>query len=198
MFYQDPPCSYVHCSSCNLIFTTPDSHLTPQQERTRYEMHDNTESNTGYVKFLETVAETAISVTPPDGSILDFGCGKNAVLEKTLIKLGWQCDSWDPLFNYRIDFSDKHYDTIILCEVVEHLRELQTEMNLVKELLKPHTNVIIRTQLYNSLESFPQWWYRQDSTHINFFSNSTLSFLATVLGRNCTGTDYKDIFIFNR
>jgi hypothetical protein len=160
-------------------------------------MHDNTESNTGYVKYLESVANIADSVTPSDGLILDFGCGKNAVLVKTLRRLGRLCDCWDPLFNYRIDFTDKHYDTIILCEVIEHLRELQTEIHLVRRLLNPHAYIIIRTQLYSSLDSFPRWWYRQDSTHINFFSNTTMSFLATVLGMHCTNTDYNDIFIFN-
>jgi hypothetical protein len=196
MFFHDPPRSYVHCETCDLIFTTPDSHLSPQQELTRYEMHDNSESNAGYVNFLDTVAQTAISCTPQGGSMLDFGCGKNAVLGKILYKQGIRCDSYDPLFNYQIDFSQKRYDTIILCEVIEHLRDLHEEVELVKRLLKSNTHIIIRTQPYSSFESFPHWWYRQDSTHINFFACTTLSFLASLLNRVCIHTIYKDIFIF--
>jgi hypothetical protein len=158
-------------------------------------MHDNSESNSGYVRFLNAVAETAISYTPENGSILDFGCGKNAVLAGILSKKGVQSDSYDPLFGYYIDFSEKKYDTIILCEVIEHIRNLHDEISLIQKLLKLDSNVIIRTQQHPSLELFPQWWYRQDSTHINFFSDRALEYLAALINRACVHTQYKDIFV---
>jgi 2-polyprenyl-3-methyl-5-hydroxy-6-metoxy-1,4-benzoquinol methylase len=158
-------------------------------------MHDNSESNSGYVRFLNAVAETAISYTPENGSILDFGCGKNAVLAGILSKKGVRCDSYDPLFNYSIDFSDKHYDTIILCEVIEHIRNLHEDLSLIQKLTKQDSKVIIRTQRYPSLESFPQWWYRQDSTHLNFFSDKALEYIAALMNRVCVETLYKDIVV---
>jgi 2-polyprenyl-3-methyl-5-hydroxy-6-metoxy-1,4-benzoquinol methylase len=160
-------------------------------------MHDNSATNDGYVRFLETIAEVVIANTPAEGSVLDFGCGKNAVLE-TIIKRqsSLNCDSYDPNFNRFLSSSETIYDTIVLCEVIEHIRDLQEELDLIELLLKkPDGRVIIRTQKYQSLETFPTWWYRQDSTHVNFFNDRSLSIFASQLSRKCIHTPYKDIVI---
>ncbi|HEX2957755.1 MAG TPA: methyltransferase domain-containing protein [Chitinispirillaceae bacterium] len=196
LFFSDPPRTYLHCSSCNLIFTSDDSYVTRAQEQARYAMHDNSESNHGYVRFLEVVAEMAIACTPSGGSVLDFGCGKNAVLE-TIIqrKCSLQCDSYDPLFDQNIIIPEKEYDTIVMCEVIEHLRNLHEELELLGKLLKINGILIVRTQKYKSLQMFPSWWYRQDSTHINFFNDASLSFVASLLNRISVPTSYNDIVI---
>jgi cyclopropane fatty-acyl-phospholipid synthase-like methyltransferase len=142
------------------------------------------------------MAEMVLTITPAEGSVLDFGCGKNAVLEGIIKKQSClNCDSYDPQFNQIIDFSIKKYDTIVLCEVIEHLRNLQEELALIKNLMTSGGKVIIRTQKYSTLESFPTWWYRQDNTHINFFNDTTLSFAGSLLNRKCIQTPFKDIAI---
>lgn len=195
-FFSDPPRTYFHCTDCGLIFTSEDSYLTPSQEKDRYEMHDNTVSNGGYVGFLQKVAEVVINSTPPEGLVLDFGCGKNAVLETILKKQSsLTCESYDPLFDRGIDFTGKKYDTIVLCEVIEHLRNLPEELELIRTLLTSDGKVIIRTQKYTSRESFATWWYRQDSTHINFFNDSSLLCAGSLLKRKKKQTIGKDIVI---
>lgn len=195
-FFSDPPRTYIHCKSCDLIFTTENSYLSPAQEKERYEMHDNSEANDGYVRFLQIVAEMVIATTPAAGSVLDFGCGKNAVLEGIIKRqCSLKCDSYDPQFNRIIDFSGKKYDTIVVCEVIEHLRNLQEELVLINKLVKTGGKMIIRTQKYGSMEVFPAWWYRQDTTHINFFNDTTLSFVASLVKRKCVQTTSKDIVI---
>ncbi len=160
-------------------------------------MHDNTVNNYGYVRFLGAVAKMVIEITQPQGSVLDFGCGKNAVLETIITRQcsNLQCDSYDPSFERFINFSEKKYDTIVLCEVIEHVRNLLAELELIRSLLKTGGKVIIRTQKYNSLEAFPTWWYRQDSTHVNFFNDSSLLFVASLLERKCFPNAYNDIMI---
>jgi len=197
IFFSDPPRTYLHCKNCELIFTTADSYLTLAQERERYEMHDNTVTNNGYVRFLDTVAKMVIECTPPEGSVLDFGSGKNAVLETIISRQcnEVQCESYDPQFDRLINFSEKKYDTIVLCEVIEHIRDLQGELECISSILKANGKVIIRTQKYSSLEKFANWWYRQDTTHINFFNDLSLSFAASLLKRRCFPTACEDIVI---
>jgi 2-polyprenyl-3-methyl-5-hydroxy-6-metoxy-1,4-benzoquinol methylase len=160
-------------------------------------MHDNSETNVGYIRFLQVIADVVIINTPAEGSVLDFGCGKNAILELILgQQSSLKCESYDPQFNRTIDFSEKKYDTIVLCEVIEHLRNLQEELVLIKKLVKTGGKVIIRTQKYGAQEKFAAWWYRQDSTHINFLNDTTLSFVASLLNRECVQTPCNDIVIF--
>jgi SAM-dependent methyltransferase len=197
------------CGDCALVFVPPEYWLLVEDERARYDLHDNSLTNDGYVKFLSQVVDVVMSVV--DGviagncvkagartKVLDFGCGKEAVACRLLKDRGIDCYGYDPLYGRLLPESvskSGQYDIIILCEVIEHLRDVRGELALIGGLLREGGIIILRTQLYESLSSFPSWWYAQDLTHINFFSERSLSVVAGMVGKRLEKTEFPDIFL---
>jgi hypothetical protein len=133
-----------------------------------------------------------------DKSILDFGSGKNAVLSGILKKNGFNCTSYDPLYGLNIIPPNNVFDILIACEVVEHLRDLRSELLMMRKLVSEKSKIIIRTQTYPSPEKFLKWWYIQDLTHINFFSLKSINFAGQILGCDIEQTAELDIFVLKR
>jgi SAM-dependent methyltransferase len=198
LFARNKKREFLRCSRCELVFVPEQFYLTTEQERTRYDLHDNSIDNKGYIEFLEKIVSVIADRFPVDCTILDFGSGANAVLGKILDKKGYSCDSYDPLFNIQRSSDFVLYDIIVICEVIEHLRFLQNDLEFIKKHLKPDGTIIIRTQLYPDAKKFLNWWYIQDLTHINFFSPVTIAFVASQLNRAVVLTREKDIFILEK
>lgn len=184
---------FFKCENCTFIFVPSEYHISIEEELKRYELHNNTEENKGYLNFLEKVVNITNQYITPDSKILDFGCGKNAILCKILRKKGVNITPFDPLYNFPLT-SDK-YDIIILCEVIEHCRNLLETIKIISSHLKENGIVIIRTRTYPLDRNICNWWYSEDITHINFFSIQALKYVATLLQRNLINTDISDIFV---
>ncbi len=186
---------FYRCANCELLFVPSEYHLPVAEERSRYDLHDNTLENDGYVSFLSQVADLAERLVRPDGKLLDFGCGKNAVLAEILHSRGVRCDVYDPLYEFPSLEEKRTYEGIILCEVIEHCRDLRATIGLIDLLIADHGLIIIRTQCYEQNVDLQRWWYAQDSTHINLFSRRALDEVATQLHRSLEVTTLPDIFL---
>ena len=182
------------CNACDLVFVPPEYHLSFEQEKRRYDLHDNTENNQGYVRFLSQVADVAESIYPKGGRFLDFGCGKEAVLRTLLERRNRICDCFDPLYEHTIDIKNR-YDIIILCEVIEHCRNMLETLHSIRRLMLEEGAVIVRTQCRPDSGDLMQWWYVQDPAHVCFFSARSLSFAAKVMNLTLGTTQHKDIFV---
>jgi 2-polyprenyl-3-methyl-5-hydroxy-6-metoxy-1,4-benzoquinol methylase len=167
--------------------------LSADDERKRYGLHDNSLSNGGYLKFLSQVVDVLTQISRPGTSVLDFGCGENAVLCQLLDDLGIDCRAYDPLYGRLL--AGSNFDIIVLCEVIEHIREVGAELELIRGLLRDSGAIVLRTQIYDNPASFPGWWYAQDPTHINFFNPRSLQRLSATLGARLSPTAHPDIFI---
>lgn len=189
---------FIKCKSCGLIFVPAQDYLSIDDERARYDLHDNTSQNAGYVEYLAKCAAIVKQVVKPGSRVLDFGAGKNAVLTQMLAEEGYRCDAYDPLYSADTLTGNNKYDCIVICEVIEHLRDINADMELVKMSCAENAVIIIRTQLYVSDEKFTKWWYMQDLTHINFFSKRTIETLAERLDCKAEHTDVNDIFILKK
>ena len=73
---------------------------------------------------------------------------------------------------------DKQYDFITASEVVEHLKQPMIELNRLMGLLKSNGVLAIMTQILSPQIDFDQWYYKNDPSHISFFSEKPLKFLA--------------------
>ena len=186
---------FFHCRRCDLLFVPPDYHLSVQDERTRYALHDNTVENGGYVRFLSEVADVVQRQVVPGARLLDFGCGKHAVLAGMLRSRGMACDAWDPLYPYPALPETPTYGGIVLCEVIEHCRDLPGTIRRIGELRTPKAVVILRTQCPPGAVDLHKWWYAQDCTHIHLFSIRALEAVAARLGRALVPTALPDIFL---
>lgn len=183
-FFSDERRSYYYCHQvCGLIFVPAEGHVTVEEEKKRYNLHKNSPTHEGYLRFLNELVSVVVGQTPVSGRILDYGSGPDAVLTGLLRKRGYDCTAYDPLYAIGTDALSKKYDAVILCEVVEHFRDMKEEIANINKVLTADAVVMIRTQLYPSVEDFGGWWYKNDITHINFFGSSTINTLAHMLGR---------------
>lgn len=188
---------FCYCDRCGLVFVPEQYWVSVEEEKNRYEKHNNTPENKGYIKFLEQVVDVVCNVKNPSFSprVLDFGSGESAVLTTLLMEKGFDCIAYDPLFSINIDTDSSSYDIIILCEVIEHLRDIEAEMERIKNLLDGNGVLIIRTRLYPSVEKIENWWYAQDKTHINFFDSRTIGEVARRINRPNVLAIAEDIFV---
>jgi SAM-dependent methyltransferase len=187
----------VHCPSCGLVFV-PEAHwLTVDDEKARYARHDNTAANEGYRRFLGEVADVVCELAGPGARVLDFGSGENAVLAALLRERGRDCVAYDPLYELGAGVLQGTYDTIVVCEVIEHLRDLRGELASIASCLRPGGGVVVRTQCYPSVAELPTWWYARDPTHIGFFASRTLEVAAKLCGLGCRRTKLPDIVVWS-
>jgi SAM-dependent methyltransferase len=178
------------------VFVPEAQWVSVAEERRRYAHHDNTAANAGYVRFLGEVAEVVCGLTASDASVLDFGSGENRVLTEMLGGRGRRCRAYDPLYGLGDDALLDRYDAIVLCEVIEHLRDLRGELARLGGCLRPGGHVVVRTQCYPSLAEIPSWWYARDITHLNFFAPRTLERAAGLLGLQGQSTNLRDVVVW--
>jgi SAM-dependent methyltransferase len=160
------------------VFVPETQWLSIAAEHARYAHHDNSPSNQGYLRFLGEVAVVVCGLVGSDARILDFGSGEQAVLSGLLQARGLPCTAYDPLYGLGNGALDDQYDVIVLCEVIEHLRDLRAELLRLAGCLRPGGHLVVRTQCYPSLAELSSWWYARDPTHINFFCPNTLQLAA--------------------
>jgi 2-polyprenyl-3-methyl-5-hydroxy-6-metoxy-1,4-benzoquinol methylase len=178
------------------VFVPRQYHLSTDQEQQRYDLHDNTESNAGYVRFLEQVADVVENACPPPGSLLDFGCGREAVLARLLRRRGRQCDAYDQYYGYVPSWHERRYDMVILCEVIEHCRDVRRTILDIRSMLGRNGAVTMRTRTLPATIPLERWWYAHDLTHVNFFSQGALAIVADLLQLRLEKTPAEDIFLF--
>jgi hypothetical protein len=185
------------CPDCGLVFVPEADWLPVAAERARYAHHDNTAANAGYVRFLGEVADVVCGLVGPGARILDFGSGEHAVLAGLLAQRGRACAAYDPLYGIGADALSARYDAIVLCEVIEHLRDLRGEIERIGACRAPGSVVVVRTRCYPSLAELPTWWYARDGTHIHFFAPRTLACAARLCGLACRSTPSPDVFVWS-
>lgn len=155
----------------------PQFYLSPAEERARYELHQNSSQDAGFLKFLEPFVDFVQSSVPAGGKLLDFGSGPEKVLSGLLVQRGFQVVGYDPYFENEAQNLMHSFDGIFLHEVIEHLKDPLAELSLLQMKLKPKASILIRTSLHQGEDHFKTWYYPKDSTHIGFFSRKTEKFL---------------------
>jgi len=109
---------------------------------------------------------------------LDFGCGPAPALANKLSQLGHDVNVYDIYYAPNNEVLTKQYDFITCTEVIEHLASPTTQFELLIKMLKPDGILGIMTKLVLNKERFANWHYKNDPTHISFFSRKTFEYLA--------------------
>ena len=170
---------YYFCSNCKAIFIERKRIVEAETEKKRYEGHDNTHQNEGYVKMLELFLEKSVfPFIANTDNVLEFGCGPGPVLASLLEREDYQVDKYDPYFYPEKVFENKKYDLITSTEVFEHFSDPRQEMELLTSHLKDGGYLAIMTSFHPGLEEFADWWYKWDPTHIVFYNLNTFQKLA--------------------
>lgn len=128
-----------------------------------------------------------------NGTFLDIGCGNGSRLLK-MKRLGWDVTGVElnlkgyqeckknnlNVFNDTLEnlkFKKNSFDVIYISHVIEHVANPNEILRIVKNILKPNGQLLIKTPNRNSLgrKIFKKYWYHNDiPRHLFLFSKKSL------------------------
>lgn len=176
-FYKDKNRTYFQCTTCDLVFVLRDDLPNSEAEKLRYDKHENNPNDRGYTTFLQRLIEPLKAQLKPNDRGLDFGCGSTPVLAQILINEGFRMEIYDPFYQPQQEPLDQQYNFITATEVVEHLHNAHKEFNQLYKLLKSKGVLAIMTQLRTPDTNFENWYYKNDFTHVCFYSLKTINWI---------------------
>ena len=177
-FAVDRKRSFLRCDVCRLVFVPPFFFLAPGDERRRYDLHRNRPDNDGYRSFLRRLLPPLVRALPLGARGLDFGSGPEPLLVRMLEEAGYRMSLFDPFYAPDTSALAAAYDFITATEVLEHLRDPGKELERLWSRVRPGGVLAVMTRLYGDREAFCSWYYKNDLTHVCFFSPATLTWLA--------------------
>ncbi|MCB0413701.1 MAG: methyltransferase domain-containing protein [Bdellovibrionales bacterium] len=181
LFGQNLIREYFSCNCCDLVFLHPEHRLSYRDEKLRYLEHENAVSDLKYMNYLKQlwdfVEESLGEVFSPG---LDYGCGPAKGYER-LLEGRCQIDSFDPYFYPHTIMKADSYQFILCSEAAEHFYSPFEQFQEMQKLLRPKGFLGLRTELRNPSIDFEKWYYRLDPTHVVFYSEKTLLWLAQEL-----------------
>jgi SAM-dependent methyltransferase len=177
-FHRDKRRSYWRCDVCKLTFVPKAYFLSEVDEKAEYDLHLNSPDDQGYRKFLNRLALPMQELLPPQSHGLDFGSGPGPTLSVMFEEAGYKMTIYDKFYADIPERLEQHYDFITATEVVEHLQTPKTSLEQLWQCLKPDGYLGIMTKLARDREAFANWHYKNDLTHVTFFSRETFIWLA--------------------
>lgn len=181
-YHEDRRRPYLCCSTCNLVFVPPANYLDRAAERAEYDLHKNRVDDSGYRVFLSRLAQPMVARLAPGASGLDFGCGPAPALACMLREAGFTVALYDSFYFPDGAALSGSYDFICATEVVEHLHHPGAELDRLWVLLEPGGCLGIMTKLVRDRAAFATWHYKNDPTHVCFFSSQTWQWWAQEQG----------------
>ena len=180
-FYKEKFREYLRCLSCDFIFVPKMYHLSDAEEKSRYDTHNNDPNDHRYRHFLSQLLVPLLERIQQKSNGLDFGSGPGPTLSLMLEECGHSVDLYDKFYANDISVFEKKYDFITATEVVEHLSEPMAEISRLIEMLNNQGHLAVMTQILTPQIDFSSWYYKNDPSHIGFFTKKSLSFLASYL-----------------
>ena len=180
-FYKDKFREYLCCASCDFVFVPKAYHLSKTEEKLRYDTHNNNPYDDRYRGFLSQLLKPLLERIPEKSSGLDFGSGPGPTLSLMLEEYGHTMELYDKFYADNDSVFDKKYDFITATEVLEHLSEPMEEISRLSGILSNQGYLAVMTQILTSQIDFSSWYYKNDPSHIGFFTKKSLNFLASYL-----------------
>ena len=178
LYYTDDIRQYHACSACEFVFVLSNFRLNEVEEKARYDLHNNDPNDADYRRFLSQVADPLCQRLPKRAEGLDFGCGPGPTLSVMLEERGYKVDLFDKFYAQDRAVFSRKYDFITATEVLEHLSQPAFELNRLYNMLNPGGVLGVMTEMLPDNTHFADWYYKNDPTHIVFFSQKTFQYLA--------------------
>lgn len=202
--YVDGTRRFLRCGGmegCGIVFVHPECYLTPQKQSERYLLHRNilepADAKGGYRSFLAKFADTVLdymrntSTEHKLSSIFDYGSGPEPALMQLLTEYklsGRLADTteirgWDPFFAPTTPFFKNGADLVLCLEVAEHFENPTEGFAGLARASRLGGIVALQTMIVpQNYTDFKNWWYKEDSTHVNFYSKNALELCAKNAG----------------
>ncbi len=177
-FHTDRLRDYYRCTCCHLIHVPSTHFLSPLKEKCEYDKHQNSPQDDNYRKFLNRLFTPLKSRIKPNSYGLDFGSGPGPTLSLMFEEAGHRMSIYDPIYAPQKTILTSRYDFITASEVVEHLHDPESELMHIWSILKPGGWLGIMTKLAQNQIAFSKWHYKNDLTHVCFFSTQTMEWLS--------------------
>ena len=176
-YYQDKR-RYFQCQICQLVSVAPEYFLAPEEEKAEYDLHQNDPDDPGYRKFLSRLYEPVHKKLKAGSQGLDFGSGPGPTLSLMFEEAGFAVALYDPFYAPDRSVFKKSYNFIVTSEVVEHLHQPRKELETLWSCLIPGGIMGIMTKRVLDKTAFASWHYKNDRTHVCFFSQESFHWLA--------------------
>ena len=173
---------YLICLNCDLVFLAPQFHLSINEEKKRYDLHENDPDDENYKAFLSRLFKPIIKRIKPPTEGLDYGCGPGPALADMFEEKGYTMKTYDPIYQDDQEVLKREYDFITCSEVVEHFYNPRAEFRRLISLLKVGGILGIMTEIRVTPDKFETWYYRRDPTHVCFYSERTFEWLSDKFG----------------
>ncbi|MDA3779871.1 MAG: class I SAM-dependent methyltransferase [Bacteroidales bacterium] len=182
IFFNNKGREYYNCKNCKLIYVNPNQYLSSNDEKSRYDIHQNDSADSGYRSFLQKIFYPMQECINPKSSGLDFGSGPDPTLSLMFEEEGHKMEIFDIFYNNNPSvLKNRQYDFITLSEVIEHLHKPMEVLNKLWSCLKQNGHLGIMTKFSPGIDNFPKWYYKNDETHICFYSKNTFLWIAQKL-----------------
>lgn len=172
---------YFICSQCGAYVKDKQFYISSEEEKLRYEEHNNDVDDPRYRGFTSPVTNAILGTYQPVHSGLDYGCGTGPVISKVLRENNYNVRLYDPYFYPDTAYLNYKYDYIFSCEVFEHFHHPRAEIEKIMRLLHPGGRLYIMTHIYKQ-QPFENWYYRNDPTHVFIYTEQTIHYIAGAFG----------------
>ncbi len=177
-FHQDARRTYLRCRCCRLVFVPQEFHLSPGDEKAEYDLHENSPLDEGYRQFLSRLFKPLTDKLKQGSTGLDFGCGPGPTLSVMFEEAGHRVAIYDPFYQPDRAPLEQTYDFVSASEVVEHFRNPRVDLNRMWDCVRTGGWLGIMTKRVRNADAFAKWHYKDDPTHVSFFSVDTFEWLA--------------------
>ena len=178
-YFSDRNKEFFRCEDCGLVSVPERYHLSGEEEMSRYDLHENTIDNKGYLNFLDRFYKVISNIVSKGSIGLDFGSGPEPVLAGLFTKRGYNISVFDVYYAPDRSVLKKKYDFITIVEVLEHLKNPEKELRMLWDCLNPGGVIGIMTKfLPVKKDEFSSWSYKNDQTHICFYSEMVFEWIS--------------------
>ena len=188
---------YWRCAVCEVRLLDPRQCPARESEYAHYLHHENHPDDPGYRRFLSKLANPLIARLPSRSQGLDFGCGPGPALAAMLREAGHKVALYDPLFHPDPAPLEVTYDFVTCTETAEHFHRPAEEFDRLMTLVRPGGWLAVMTCFQTDDALFTDWHYRKDPTHVVFYRDETLRYLAAARGWSCE-IPVKDVALMRR
>ena len=188
--------TYYKCKTCHGVFVDENNRPDIVQEKKRYELHDDDTNDGGYRKFVSPITSAIINDFAKVSKGLDFGAGTSTIISIMLKEEQYNIKNYDPYFHIYPELLEEKYDYISSCEVIEHFYNPYKEFRLLKGMLKKDSKLYLMTEVYNEGIDFASWYYKNDPTHVFFYSLETFEWIKNQFGFSALEVD-KRLIVFD-